>query len=54
MHNVLEQLRSIKSYIENTYFSKRAGDNTINNTRYGLQRLEIFPKLVLILNKNQK
>lgn len=41
---VQEQLRAIKSYIAETYFSEEAGANTVNNSLYGLERLEIFPE----------
>lgn len=44
---VQEQLRDIKSYIETTYFAEQAGDNTVNNILYGLERLEVFQRLVL-------
>lgn len=38
------QLLDIKNYIEGSYFSKQAGENTVNNILYGLERLEIFPE----------
>jgi plasmid stabilization system protein ParE len=44
-HTVTEQLLEIKKYIENAYFSQQAGDNTINNILFGLERLEVFPNV---------
>ncbi|HEM3577619.1 TPA: type II toxin-antitoxin system RelE/ParE family toxin [Streptococcus suis] len=41
---VQEQLKSIKNYIETTYFSDQAGATTVNNILYGLERLELFPE----------
>lgn len=41
---VQEQLRGIKKYIEETYFSEQAGANTVSNILYGLERLEVFPE----------
>ncbi|MFU2164502.1 type II toxin-antitoxin system RelE/ParE family toxin [Streptococcus pluranimalium] len=41
---VQEQLRHIKDYITDHYFSEQAGANTVNNILYGLERLELFPE----------
>lgn len=41
---VQEQLRSIKDYIADNYFSEQAGANTVNNILHGLERLELFPE----------
>lgn len=41
---VQEQLKSIKGYIADNYFSEQAGANTVNNILYGLERLELFPE----------
>ena len=41
---VQEQLRGIKDYISDNYFSEQAGANTVKNILYGLERLEVFPE----------
>lgn len=41
---VQEQLRNIKDFITDSYFSEQAGANTVNNILYGLERLEVFPE----------
>ena len=41
---IQEQLRGIKDYISDNYFSEQAGANTVKNILYGLERLEVFPE----------
>ena len=41
---VQEQLRGIKDYISDNYFSEQAGANTVKNILYSLERLEVFPE----------
>ena len=38
-----EQLKEIRDYIEEQFFSRQAADNTINNLLTGLEKLEDFP-----------
>ena len=38
-----EQLKEIRDYIEEQFFSRQAADNTINNLLTGVGRLEDFP-----------